>query len=329
LPRRKRRRRPESFKEECAIYIAIDGGGTKTEYLLLNEAFEPVDSIIGGATNHERLPDSYDGVARAFRESIYALLERNGLSPQSVRGVAGGIAGADCAEQAEKLEQLLNEAGFAHAKICNDGFLPVMAECSGAAGIAYNCGTGVCCTAMDPQGKMTKIGGLDEWSDDAGGGVWILQKLFAAVYEDVMFGGRKTLLTQAYLKALNVRLERISEELDESLMTLKRDAEIQRQMIAAVFQAYESGDEAACAICCRMIERAADYISAAYRHSDFGGKQLEIVLSGSVLLKAATPRLLDEMKDAVERRLGQHVLWLTPQHTPVHGAAAWLKKQAE
>lgn len=326
MPRRKRRRRPEPSEEECAIYIAIDGGGTKTEYLLLNEAFEPVDSIIGGATNHERLPDGYDGVARAFRESIYALLARNGLTPQAVCAVAGGIAGADCIKQAQKLEQLLREAGFARAHVCNDGFLPVMAECSGAAGIAYNCGTGVCCTAMDPQGKMTKIGGLDEWSDDAGGGVWILQKLFAAVYEDVMLGGRKTSLTQAYLKALNIRPEQIMAELDESLMTLKCDAEIQRQMIAAVFQAYEAGDEAACAICDRMIERAADYIAAAYRHSQFGGRALEIVMSGSVLLKAATPRFLDAMKAAVELRVGQRILWLTPQRTPVYGAAAWLKK---
>ena len=77
---------------------------------------------------------------------------------------------------------------------------------------------------------------------------------------------------------------------------------------------------------CRMIERAADYIAAAYRHSQFGGRALEIVMSGSVLLKAATPRFLDDMRAAVELRVGQRILWLTPQHTPVYGAAAWLKK---
>lgn len=309
--------------------MAIDGGGTKTEYLLLNEAFEPVDTIIGGATNHERLPDGYDGVARAFRESIGALLARNGLTPRDVRAAAAGLAGADCAAQVSRLEELLRETGFAHARVCNDGFLPVMAACSDAAGIAYNCGTGVCCTAMDTQGKMTKIGGLDEWSGDAGGGVWLLQQIFTSVYDDVALCGRKTRLTQDYADALGVEMKNLASVLDESLQTLKGDAQIQRQMIAAVFQAYEAGDEAACAICRRMIARAADYIGAAYRQSAFGGGQVEIVLSGSILLKAATERFLSEMKAAVEQRLGKPVKWLTPQRTPVYGAAAWLKKLNE
>ena len=288
-----------------------------------------MDRVFGGATNHDRLPDGFDGVAREFRASLTALLERNGLVPQNVCGVAAGLSGADTAAQTRQLEKLLRDIGFAHVQVCNDGFLPVMAECSDASGIAYNCGTGVCCTAMDPQGKMTKIGGLDEWSGDAGGGVWLQQMLFSGIYDDVVLSGRKTVLSQEYAQELGVELSMLGAELDETLPAFREDAALQRRMITSVFQAYDAGDETARAICSRMIERAADYIGAAYSRSDFGDAPLQIVLSGSILLKAATARYLDDMKAAVEQKIGRRAQWLTPENTPVFGAAAWLKKQSK
>ena len=266
-------------------------------------------------------------MAREFRVSILALLSRNGLDVKDVHDVAAGLAGADSLAQTRTLERLLREMGFSRVQVCNDGYLPVFSECAGGAGIAYNCGTGVCCTAVDPAGRMTKLGGLDEWSGDAGGGVWLLQQIFTAVYNDAALSLGETALTGDYADALGIAHGQLAAQLDESLLRVKADSSVQHRLIASVFRADAQGDAAAQEICARMIGRAADYIGAAYALSQFGEVPVQIVLSGSILCKAAPESFLNRMKAAVERRIGRNAQWLTPRNTPVHGAAVWLEKR--
>ena len=120
--------------------------------------------------------------------------------------MVAGLSGADNSAQVETLEGLLHRVGLARVLVGNDGYLPVAAECSGGIGIAYNCGTGVCGTAIDAHGKMSKIGGLDEWSDDMGGGVWLLQQIFKSVYDDV-----KLSLIESASADARARAEKIAE----------------------------------------------------------------------------------------------------------------------
>ena len=44
------------------MYIAIDGGGTKTEYLLLDKYFQVVDHYLGGCLNHDLLGNGWADV---------------------------------------------------------------------------------------------------------------------------------------------------------------------------------------------------------------------------------------------------------------------------
>ena len=309
------------------VYLAIDGGGTKTEYLLLNEAFEQVDTLLGGGTNHERLPDGYEGVFRELSASISLLLGRNGLTPAAVRDTVAGLSGADNSAQVKALEALLHRLGLASALVCNDGYLPLRAECR--TGMAYNCGTGVCCTAIDARGRMTKIGGLDEWSEDAGGGVWLLQQIFKMVYDETVLSLGCTALTPVYADLLGIPQAQLREALDESLQRVKTETGLQRALIAGFFEAYVRRDAAATAIAERMIARAADYLGAAYRASVFDRAPVRIVLAGSILLKAAPAAFIDGLKTAVEQRIGTRAEWIPLTHTPAYGAAQWIRLRAK
>ena len=309
------------------VYLAIDGGGTKTEYLLLNDAFEQVDTLLGGGTNHERLPDGYEGVFRELSASISLLLGRNGLTPAAIRDTVAGLSGADNSAQVEALEALFRRLGLPSVLVCNDGYLPLRAECG--IGMAYNCGTGVCCTAIDSRDRMTKIGGLDEWSEDAGGGVWLLQQVFRSVYDEAVLSLGHTVLTPIYAERLGIPEARLREALDESLQRVKAEPSLQRALIAGFFEAYIRRDAAATAIAGRMIARAADYLDAAYRASVFDEAPVRIVLAGSILLKAAPPAFLDALKAEVERRIGTRAEWIPLAHTPAHGAAQWIRLRAK
>ena len=48
------------------MYIAIDGGGTKTEYLLLDKHFQVVDHYLGGCLNHDLLGNGWADGFKSF-----------------------------------------------------------------------------------------------------------------------------------------------------------------------------------------------------------------------------------------------------------------------
>ena len=74
------------------MYIAIDGGGTKTEYLLLDKHFQVVDHYLGGCLNHDLLGNGWADVSLALKASIDVLLERNGLTVSDIEAVLPGIS---------------------------------------------------------------------------------------------------------------------------------------------------------------------------------------------------------------------------------------------
>ena len=310
------------------MYIAIDGGGTKTEYLLLDDRFEVADRVFGGASNHEHVAGGFEGVKREFGETIGALLARHNLTAADIRDVVAGLSGADNRGQIEVLENILHEMGFARVMVCNDGYLPVKTACENGVGIAYNCGTGVCCTSIDSKGKMTKTGGLEEWAGDAGGGTWILQQVFRRVYDEIWLGVGHTMLTGAYVDALG--LEPGAPELsppEESLPILLGDSKKKHKVIASLFAANAEGDAAARAICAQMIERGVQFIAGAYRAGCFEGESVCISLAGSILLKAADDYYLERFKTTVEGVLPAKVKWAQPRFSAAHGAAEWIRER--
>ncbi|MFS6554732.1 hypothetical protein VPJ68_04405, partial [Parabacteroides distasonis] len=144
--------------------------------------------------NHDLLPDGWEDTARELRSGIGTLLGRRGLQTGDIADVVAGLSGVDSRTDQEQAERCLREIGLKEFLVCNDGFLPVKAECGGW-GIAYNCGTGVCCAGIGEDGGMVKRAGLDEWSGDAGGGRWIAVHLFRAVYRRCILCGQETYLT--------------------------------------------------------------------------------------------------------------------------------------
>lgn len=310
------------------MYIAIDGGGTKTEYLLLDERFEVVERAFGGASNHEHVPGGFEGVRREFKETIGALLARHQLTAADVKDVVAGLSGADNRGQIALLEEILHDMGFARVMVCNDGYLPVKTACEHGVGIAYNCGTGVCCTSIDSDGKMTKTGGLEEWAGDAGGGTWILQQVFRCVYDEVWLGIGHTQLTQAYMDALGLAPD--APELsppEETLPRLLSDSAAKHCVIASLFACSRQGDASARGICDQMIARGTAYIAGAYHAGRFEGESVSVSLAGSVLLKAADEDYLSRFKAGVEAALPVSVKWTKPEFSAAYGAAQWIRER--
>ena len=94
------------------MYIAIDGGGTKTEYLLLDKHFQVVDHYLGGCLNHDLLGNGWADVSLALKASIDVLLERNGLTVSDIEAAAAGISGLDTAGDQQQADACFSSAGI-------------------------------------------------------------------------------------------------------------------------------------------------------------------------------------------------------------------------
>ena len=110
------------------MYIAIDGGGTKTEYLLLDKHFQVVDHYLGGCLNHDLLGNGWADVSLALKASIDVLLERNGLTVSDIEAAAAGISGLDTAGDQQQADACFSSAGISRFLAINDGYLPIAAE---------------------------------------------------------------------------------------------------------------------------------------------------------------------------------------------------------
>ena len=163
--------------------IAIDGGGTKTEYLLLDKHFQVVDHYLGGCLNHDLLGNGWADISLALKASIDVLLECNGLTVSDIEAAAAGISGLDTARDQLQADACFSSAGISRFLAINDGYLPI---------------------AIDSSGNRIKLAGMDEWSGDAGGGNWIVMQMYRKVYENLILKDVSTPFVMEYMKVMNL-----------------------------------------------------------------------------------------------------------------------------
>lgn len=309
------------------MYIAIDGGGTKTEYLLLDEHFEVRERYLGACVNHDFLPDGWEGTFGELRGGISTLLEKGRLGIEDVEDVTAGLAGIDTRIDQRQMETCMKRIGLKRFAVCNDGFLSVLAECPGGWGIAYNCGTGVCCAGIDEKQNRVKTAGLDEWSGDAGGGNWIVQQVFRQVYSDLVYWRMRTPFAQRYMEELKLETE---EDVVDSLSLLRYPAdhpELQIKVIRLLFELLDSGDAEAVSLTDRMLQCAYANVLAVIKGLEFPQSEIPLVLTGSIHTKAASREYLRRLGEVLQKAADNRLKIHMASKAPVWGAVQWLRER--
>lgn len=308
------------------MYLAIDGGGTKTEYWLLDEKFQMIGCCFGGCVNHDFLEKGWEGAKQELCQSIHTLLNNNNLKVSDIRDVAVGLSGVDNREDWKKMNEIFREIGFTEFSICNDGFLAIWAECSDGVGIAYNCGTGVCCAGIDEMGRQEKIAGLDEWSGDAGGGNWIVQNVFRLVYKSLILHRKETALAAAYKKKFFLKTE---EDFLNSWSMLKNPLKypkMTKDVVTLFFEELEEGEEEVEQLAEQMAAYAVENIQALIKRLTFSMHSVPVILTGSIHMKAANKAYLTLLEKRMEERIMRPLAIGVASKRPVEGAVRWLKK---
>ncbi len=302
-----------------SYYIAVDGGGTKTVYALLDRTGEVIDTFTGGGTNHENFSNEYDGLYFAMYESIHGLLQKNEVNIDQIEDAVFGLAGADHSFQVKEISKRLKMIGLKTTFICNDGFLPIKSSTPFGVGIAYNAGTGISCTGINDAQTMMQIGGLGGLTGDYGGGSHIAQIVYRSIYDELFLNSHKTAMTKLYLEKFNLSSVR---EFYNSTQLMTHFSEYAFKTIDIFFEAFACHDSVAVNIAKTMAERCTLFIKSVYRHLKFNGIA-EVVLTGSIHTKVAPKSYVDIIKG----QLGGNYNVNVNTSQPVQGAIKWVKER--
>ncbi len=146
--------------------MGLDGGGTKTDCVLMDDGGRVLGRGRGGASNPSRI--GVEAAAEGVREAATAALQDAGLQMTQVTDVCAGLAGVAAPERARAMRELLGEffAGT-RFKLCTDLDLALSAAGTRAA-IVLVAGTGSAAIGRNEAGKVARSGGYGPKKSDEG-----------------------------------------------------------------------------------------------------------------------------------------------------------------
>ncbi|WP_438348496.1 BadF/BadG/BcrA/BcrD ATPase family protein [Paenibacillus sp. FA6] len=301
--------------------IGVDGGNSKTDYFLFDVQGNFVDHINTGTCSHERFPDAYISAYRIMNENIQQLLTRNRLSMDDIAAGAFGLAGADIPSQKTNLCQVIERIGFTHYVLDNDSFLGVKAGSHKGFGICSINGSGTSTGGISPSGNRLQVGGVgSELSGDEAGGFFLARKVLRAVYDSFYRMGRETQMTDPVMKLMQIPSKEFFIEYAVD-GTLKRTLP-NTMLMQIMFAAADNGDPVALDILDYTANQLAYSTVGCMHNLDFD-HDVDIVLAGSVWVKAESPLLFKLYKNYVEELTHHQCNYIILNVPPATGAVLW------
>ena len=137
--------------------LGLDGGGTKTECVLMDETRRIVATSRGGPSNPMRV--GFGGALAAVCEAVHMAIASAKVPNNTVASLCAGLAGTAYPESGRKMRLLLEEEFPGKlVRVCTDMDLTLEAIGDGAA-IVLIAGTGSAAVGRDASGNTARVGG--------------------------------------------------------------------------------------------------------------------------------------------------------------------------
>jgi N-acetylglucosamine kinase-like BadF-type ATPase len=146
--------------------LGLDGGGTKTECVLMDA--ERNVRALGRSGPSNPLRVGFGGALAAVCEASQLALRSAKVSLENVVGICAGLAGTGQPDAARKMRRLLSEEYLGRSvHVCTDLELTLEATGDGPA-IVLVAGTGSAAVGRDAQGRVARVGGHGPLLGDEG-----------------------------------------------------------------------------------------------------------------------------------------------------------------
>jgi N-acetylglucosamine kinase-like BadF-type ATPase len=302
-------------------FVGIDGGGTKTRAILINERGEILGEITGPSTN----PSSSGGVEQSMAR-LHALMKQ--LYHQTAHFqieqhyIFAGMSGMS--EYGERGLNVLKEYSTNPVVIWDhDGVNALYSGTFGKPGGVLVTGTGSVAFALSPSGNRIQVGGWGHWLGDEGSGFAMGRLGLKRIMEAWDERGSPTLLTEAVLRqwALKTPTEIIP------YIYVEGGKEVIASIAPLIFEVAEQGDEVAIEIINEIGKQQVSLIKALLHRlsKERWEEAIPIVLVGGLFQKS------NWFLGKIEQELAaadQEVKLILPQVPPVVGAVVAALKLA-
>jgi N-acetylglucosamine kinase-like BadF-type ATPase len=174
--------------------VGVDGGGSKTEAVIMDANFRVIGEGRSGPSNPLRI--GVAGAATAVREAIdsacaMAKLRRNDLVAAQI-----GLAGTGRLELRERMRETLTRLDMGEIEVVTDAQIALYGATNGAPGLVVISGTGSICCGINARGKRFCAGGWGPIAGDEGSGAWLSRRALRAIAQASDGRGPQTLLTE-------------------------------------------------------------------------------------------------------------------------------------
>jgi glucosamine kinase len=164
-------------------YLGIDGGGSKTTFLLVDEYYNEICHIQSGPSNW--LSVGADAAKEAITEGISRLTEQPNI-------VCAGFAGAARPESLSLYREILQSLiPGAQIIIESDAFIASIGAIGIDPGILLIAGTGSIVIGRDKDRSMFRVGGWGPYFGDEGSGFWIGREAVRAALRSLDLQGSR------------------------------------------------------------------------------------------------------------------------------------------
>lgn len=181
-------------KNSHNLYLGVDGGGTKTHAVLIDEDKNPLGEGVTGAGNPLRV-----GVETAIK-NIFAAIEKAcdaaNRSKGDIVSAQIGLAGVRREDLRYLIKNRIREVQrIRKVEVTTDAEIALYAATEGKEGLVIIAGTGSVCMGKNAKGEMASAGGWGPLAGDEGGGAGISRRALQAIAKSADGRGNDTKLS--------------------------------------------------------------------------------------------------------------------------------------
>jgi N-acetylglucosamine kinase-like BadF-type ATPase len=225
-----------------SYFLGFDGGGTKTDCVLLDGTWSIVGQGRGGPANPLR--SGYDQAFTSLRDAAAQAIEAAKIRSAEVTRVCAGLAGAGRKSVIRRVMVFLaQEFPTALAQVVTDYEIALEAAAGSGPGVVVIAGTGSVAYGRNAAGETSRAGGYGPWIGDEGSAFEIGRQAVSVVCRARDSDAPPTILATMIPSALNC-----PDWDDLILEIMKAPDEVFPKLFPVVAEAAEKNDAAAMGI---------------------------------------------------------------------------------
>jgi len=299
--------------------LALDGGSTKTDAVVVSAQGDLLGRARVGPSNHQLV--GLDAAVDVMGDAVHAALRAAGLDDGRFPCCPTGVyclAGLDLPIDEVRLAPAIALRGWTATDVLrNDTFAITRAGTTVDWGIGVVCGTGMNCAGVGPDGATVRFPALAELSGDfAPGGSWLGLRALGLALRAADGRGATTQLSRRVPEHFGLPA---AVDVLTAIYTGELGYPRLFELARVLLEVAAEGDQPARAAADTLADEVAAFAGAAIRRLGVTTEEVEVVLGGGVF---------DTDDDAFHARVAEGILAVAPKARlrhlnapPVLGAA--------